>query len=117
VLYVINPSRRAVERTEVDGCAITEGPRCDWMLALNDSTSAEEFYVELKGRDVARGVEQLEATIPQLSVEPRIFPKRSFVVFTRNPMIGTDVQKNKVTFRKTFNSTFELVKNNSEILI
>ena len=51
-LYLLNPKRRNAEKIEVDGCAITEGPRCDWLVLLNDATSHEEIYVELKGSDV-----------------------------------------------------------------
>lgn len=33
-----------------------------------------------------------------------------FIVFSRNPMTGTDVQKYKVQFRQSFNSCFSLEK-------
>ena len=48
-LYLLNPAERQVEQIEVDGCAITEGKRCDWLVRLNDASSKEEIYAELRG--------------------------------------------------------------------
>src|SRR5438045_331972 len=84
--YLLNPSQRRVEQIVVDDCAIMAGQRCDWLIRLNDDTSKEEIYVELKGSDVYHAVEQLRSTIPQLSANSSKFKKRCFVVFTRNPM-------------------------------
>jgi hypothetical protein len=114
-LYLQNPEGRRVERVEVDGCAITQGPRCDWLLLLNDTTSREEIYVELKGRDVSHAVRQLQATVCALSTDRMCFPKRCFVVFTRNPMTGTDIQRYKVKFRSDFSAGLYLVKDNTEV--
>jgi hypothetical protein len=113
-LYLLNSTEREVEQIEVDGCAITEGKRCDWLIRLNDATSKEEIYVELKGSAVYHAVEQLRASIERLSADRTRFPKRCFIVFNRNPMIGTDVQKYKAQFRQTFKSGLELVKNKAE---
>ena len=63
----LNPTEREVEKIEVDGCVITEGIRCDWLVRLNDATSKEEIYVELKGSDVYHAVEQLQASVERLS--------------------------------------------------
>ena len=112
--YLLNPTEREVERIEVDGCAITEGKRCDWLVLLDDAISKEEIYVELKGSAVYHAVEQLRATIEKLSDNRAKISKRCFIVFHRNPMIGTDVQKYKAQFRQTFKSGLELVKDKSE---
>ena len=116
-LYLLNPTEREVEQIVVDGCAITEGQRCDWLLRLSDDTSREELYVDLKGSGVFYAVEQLQTTIPQLSADSAKFPKRCVVVFTRNPTTGTDIQKFKVQFRKTFNASFLVVKDQSRIAL
>src|SRR5947207_341279 len=83
-LYLLNPARRSAEKVEVDGCAITEGACCDWLVILNDAASHEEIYVELKGSDVYHAVEQLRATIDTLSSDHARLAKRCFIVFTRN---------------------------------
>jgi hypothetical protein len=100
----------------VDGCAITEGIRCDWLVLKNDRQPHEEIYVELKGSDVYHAVEQLKATIQKLSSDRTKIAKRCLVVFTRNPMTGTDVQKSKIAFKKDFNAVFEPVRDGAEIV-
>ena len=115
--YLLNPAERRVEQIEVDGCAITEGQRCDWLVRLDDAVSHEEIYVELKGSADYHAVDQLRATIKKLSADPAKFPKRCFIVFTRNPMLGTDVQKYKVHFFETFKASFDLVKDKKEVTL
>jgi hypothetical protein len=90
-LYLLNPMQRKVEQIEVDNCAITEGCRCDWLVRLDDATSREEIYVELKGSDILHAVDQLEATIKRLSVNAKHFPKRCLVASSRGTL-GTDIQ-------------------------
>jgi nucleotidyltransferase/DNA polymerase involved in DNA repair len=75
----------------------------------------QEIYVELKGSDIYHAVEQLEASIEKLSIDRARLDKRCLVVFNRNPMTGTDVQRNKVTFKKNYNAAFQLVPGGTEI--
>jgi len=112
--YLLNPTEREVEKIEVDGCVIMEGIRCDWLVRLNDATSKEEIYVELKGSDVYHAVEQLRTSVERLSADRAKYPKRCFIVFNRNPMIGTDLQKYKAQFWQKFKSGLELVKDGAE---
>jgi hypothetical protein len=114
-LYLLNPQERKVEKVEVDGCAITDGLRCDWLVLINDRKPHKEIYVELKGSKISHAVEQLEATINNLSANRTRLAKRCLVVFSRNPMTGTDVQKNKVKFLKNFNAVFQLVRDGTEV--
>jgi uncharacterized protein YjaZ len=85
--------------------------------SFRNTLSKEEIYVELKGSAVYRAVEQLRATIEKLSDDRAKRSKRCFIVFNRNPMIGTDVQKFKAQFRQTFKSGLELVKDQAEVLL
>ena len=112
-LYLLNPEKQRVEKIEVDGCAITQGLRCDWLVRVEDGK--EEIFVELKGSDVSRAIKQLTATIGRLSTDPTQLRKRCFVVFNRNPLTGTDVQKHKVRFLKSYNAAFRPVRNKTEI--
>lgn len=117
MLYLLNPMQRRVEKVQVDDCVITEGPRCDWLILTNDEVLKEEIYVELKGTDVYRGVEQLEVTINTLSSDRARQRKRCFIVFSRNPMTLTDSQRYKVRFQKNFNAEFNLVRNKTEAVL
>lgn len=114
-LYLVNDQEQRVEQIEVDGCAITEGRRCDWLVRLIEIPSKEEIFVELKGAGVSDAIEQLRESITKLSMQKNTHPKRAVIVFTRNPMSGTDVQNHQVKFLKEFRATLIMVRNNSEI--
>lgn len=100
-----NPERKEVKCILVDGCAITDGIRCDHLLIdANDS----EHFIELKGRDITHAVEQLESSIRQLSTNKGL--KYSFIVSTRCPLSGTDIQNFKKRFKQGYNSEL-IIKN------
>lgn len=54
-LHFINDSCRDVIKIRVDGCAITEGMRCDYLVLCNK----HEYFVELKGSDIGHAVDQI----------------------------------------------------------
>jgi hypothetical protein len=114
-LYLSNPEELEVEKIEVDGCAITEGLRCDWLVLINDRQPQEEIYVELKSSKIDHAVEQLEATIKKLSNNRVQVDKRCLIVSRRGPKIGTDVQKHIAKFRKKFNAAFQLVRDGDKV--
>jgi hypothetical protein len=114
-LYLENPRQIEVEQIEVDGCAITEGPRCDWLVRVIDDKPIEEIFVELKGAGVSPAIIQLRESITKLSVQKNTHQKRAVIVFTRNPMSGTDIQIQKVKFFKDFRASLVMVKNNQGI--
>ena len=112
---LLNPSGKEVEQIEVDGCAITDGLRCDWLVRVIGDATRKEVFIELKSSDVSRAIEQLRASIIQLSEQKSTHPKNAIIVFSRNPMDGTDVQNQKVKFLKEFNAAFKMVRDNSEM--
>ena len=104
-----------MEQVEVDACVITEGPRCDWLVRVDDAISKEEVYVELKGSDLRHAVAQLEATIDRLCAGGGRLRKRCYVVFSRNPLTGTDVQRYKARFHRRFGAVFNLERDRAEV--
>ncbi|OHB78858.1 MAG: hypothetical protein A2Z25_23750 [Planctomycetes bacterium RBG_16_55_9] len=97
-----NPRRSTVRRVVVDGCVITKGPRCDYLL-INDSSV--EHFVELKGSDVRHALAQLESSIRQVSADVREGQKKAFVISTRCPLASTEVQAQQFYFRKKYKTT------------
>lgn len=95
----LNPDQRKVKCILVDGCALTMGDRCDYLLV--DENGVEHF-IELKGCDVAHAVDQLESSIKQLSMNKG--RNYSFIVSTRCPLSGTDIQNFKKRFKQGYNS-------------
>jgi len=100
-----NPERKKVKCILVDGCAITDGNKCDHLLIDANDT---EHFIELKGCDILHAVEQLEASIKQLSTNRGI--KYSFVISTRCPLSGTDIQNFRKKFKQKYNSEL-IIKN------
>ncbi|KAA6328755.1 hypothetical protein EZS27_022380 [termite gut metagenome] len=100
-----NPERKEITCVQVDGCAIRDdGIRCDWMIISSDV----EHYIELKGCDVKHAIEQLKRSIQLLSNNPAKGIKFAFVVSTRCPLSGTDVQKMQWMFKKKFNADLSI---------
>jgi len=116
-LYLANPQEQNVEQIEVDGCAITEGRRCDWLVRLVDTPSKEEIFVELKGTGISDAIIQLRESITKLSVQKNNHPKRAVIVFSRNPMNLTDIQIQQVKFFREFRAKLIMAKHNQQILI
>ena len=100
--HFLNPDRKNVKCIEVDGCAIVEGNKCEHLLI--DSNNVE-YFIELKGRDLKHALEQLEASIQQLGENS---PRYAFVVSTRCPLTGTDIQNAKKNFKNNFGATLIL---------
>lgn len=88
IIRITNKNKRSLLRHKVDGCLITDGIKCDWMLI--DKETKTEVYIELKGSDIAHAVDQLCATVEQLGYGPS--KKWGYVICTRCPMSTTEVQ-------------------------
>lgn len=50
---------------QIDGVVIKEGRRCDKLILFESSDKGEwhEVFVELKGKDIAHAIDQIEATL------------------------------------------------------
>lgn len=101
VLRFHNSERRTYKRVLVDGCAITEGLKCDNLLTKQDGT--EERFVELKGTDIPHGLEQLKASIIILGEFPE--ERKAYLIFTACPTAAqTKLQIAKMEFKRRFNA-------------
>ena len=56
----INAGKRYVTHYKIDGVVIKEGNRCDYLLMNEEAQTA--YLIELKGSDLVKAAEQLEAT-------------------------------------------------------
>tara|TARA_R100000935_G_C2780916_1_gene141666 strand:- start:188 stop:595 length:408 start_codon:yes stop_codon:yes gene_type:complete len=97
-LIVKNDSQKDVLKVTVDGCEITSGIRCDYLMIVNE----KEYFIELKGQDVNHAIEQIEETIKSLSSDAKNSEKVSFIICTRSPLASTSIQNFQVKFRKKF---------------
>lgn len=98
---VLNPHRQTLDSVRVDGCAITSGIRCDFLIQ-----NGVQAFIELKGSDVKHAVEQLVRSMEKLAdKKKKMF---CFIVSTRCPLISTEIQKFKREFRKEWNADLQI---------
>lgn len=77
-----NRSSDALTKYRIDGCLIAdEGAKCDFLL-LN-CTKNESFFIELKGSDLIRAVEQIDRSIDLLLNSVNDFSINARIVLTR----------------------------------
>lgn len=108
----INRHQRRYIKVKVDGCAITQGVRCDNLLLSEDEQ--EERYVELKGAAIVHAIEQLEATIQTLGEYDR--NRHSYVICSKvMPKYRTDMQKWAKKFKEYYNSELVIQTTNHEV--
>lgn len=61
-----NDARKEVTGLRVDGCLITEGIKCDFLLLVCGKPRNNAYFVELEGADREHGYEQLLQSINKL---------------------------------------------------
>ena len=107
-----NPNRQICKCVQVDGCAITEGIRCDNMLTSHDERC--EYFVELKGTDVKHAIQQLRVSIQTLG---EFTDDRSAYVVSTNvaPALTTTIQRAKRDFRTKFQAELIIKEKQAEI--
>lgn len=99
---LLNPRKSLINVIRVDGCVIKNNIACDWLFVPENH--ALEYFIELKGSDVGRALEQLRSTIEMLSLEKRKLPKKCFVISARCPLVSTEVQIYASRFKKNYNA-------------
>ncbi|HEY3369960.1 MAG TPA: hypothetical protein VGK10_03875 [Prolixibacteraceae bacterium] len=110
----LNPAQKEIERVTVDGCALKNGMKCDFLL-IEDGGA--EHFVELKGCDIDHAIDQLVTTIKILSKCSRTYIKFAYIVSSRCPLSTTKIQGLQLRFKKDFNSKLIMRKLKCEILI
>lgn len=109
-----NPEKHPLKKITVDGCQIIENAKCDYLVIDH---SQNEYFVELKGKDLPHAVEQLEESIRRLSNMNAHTKKFALIVASRYPSNDTTIQRAKAIFKKKYKA--ELISKNvlMEILI
>ena len=107
-----NEARDEYEISEVDGCLVTEGIRCDNLVSRKDDHSV---LVELKGSDVSHACEQLFASVEHPTVAPLLKQNVGFLVIcSKYPRFDTFVRRAKERAMKQYRAGFHVVKNSGE---
>ena len=91
----------------VDGCQITDGARCDYLIKLEN----KEYFVELKGQDLRHAFTQLKNSITLLG-QCTCTDRSSYVISSRSPLASSEIQVARLRFLRSFKSDL-IVKNNN----
>ncbi len=103
-IIFINKSRKQVSKIHVDGCQITEGKRCDFLILYNHN----EHFIELKGSDIKHAIMQLSESIKILGSS--INKRYCYIISNRCPLSSAELQVHRLILKKNFNSDL-IVKN------
>lgn len=76
-----NRSLDKLTKYRVDGCLIIDGAKCDYLLLNCDKKKS--YFIELKGSDLIRAVEQIDRTIDLLKAMISDFSISARIVLTR----------------------------------
>ncbi len=107
VIEIPKESKENFCRIEIDGCFITHEnvEKCDFVFVrcANDDT----YYVELKGQKIKKAYSQITTTIKTHFPKPKdkIF---GFIVASRVPKAGQDINKLKKDFIKNYGQKLEI---------
>jgi len=105
-LTINNPAGRTVTKVKVDGCLSTiTGKRCDYLFEI-DRPIMHVIYLELKGHDIAKAYGQLKATVQHFKSIHKHCPKKEcYIVASRIPKAGPQIQQLKIQSLKDNNAT------------
>lgn len=114
-----NNSRLDVIEIRIDGCFITNDiPKCDFMLLVPSGYQYSENFIELKGANVLRAVEQISSTIDYLSnngIVHKTKLKAGYIACSRFPREDTTVQSLKIKMRRDYNLALTIKSQQIEI--
>jgi hypothetical protein len=66
-----NTSSKRICKIQIDGCAISNSSskKCDYLIVVCEPQGGDLYFIELKGKDLIRAVEQLTETIQHFKSE------------------------------------------------
>ena len=76
-----NDSEKLVAKYRVDGGLIEDGKKCDYLLL--DKNGSIAYFIELKGSDLIKAIEQIESTIPQIKGDIAEYKINARIVLTK----------------------------------
>ncbi|MFN4257428.1 MAG: hypothetical protein ACK4Q5_20705 [Saprospiraceae bacterium] len=98
-------------RVKIDGCVVpkeADVERCDYLF--HRCETGDVYFVELKGKDVEKGIAQIAASVAMLRPilqfgKEQIF---GFVIVSRNPIRSAEMQVLGNEFRKKIGAKLEV---------
>lgn len=114
----LNPERKPVVKTRVDGCLCVNVTACDWLVRSEDN---ETVLVELKGTDVDHAIKQIEETFQFLKTSERLGTKSGALIVCsrpfRHPSFTTKLQRARARLSATYRAPLHIVTGDREFHI
>lgn len=100
-LTLENRDRVESIKIHVDGCRVNdENIRCDYLHLAKGI----EMFIELKGQDVKHAMKQIVRTMELLSVNIQTQKKINYIICTKSPLAGPEIQIFKLEFKRKYNA-------------
>lgn len=108
----VNKKMDRIIKIDIKNCQLKneEGKKCDYLLLKNN----RETFVELKGKDIKKALEQLGVSIEKVSENPKKSDKSAIVVHSKNPYSATKIKEYKRIFKLKFNASLTVTKSNKQ---
>ncbi len=104
--------QKSITKIKVDGCQITEGLKCDYLIIYKNY----EYFVELKGHDLRHAFKQLIRTINLLG-DNNCIERYSYVISSRSPLTSAEIQNYRIKFKRKYKSNLIVKNNNHEVIL
>jgi len=106
-LRLKNPKKRKVRKIIVDNCVIKgDATRCDYVVEIPLDNIKVVLFIELKGKKVEDGIEQLEKTINHICFKDRynsVLKKIAYLIITKVKIPKSKEENFKEKFRNKYN--------------
>jgi len=110
-----NPRGKKCRKIKVDGCAITIGKKADWIF---ESLENDVIIIELKGKHVVHGAEQVIETAKKWKEQDRLKGKvAGLIIGHQCPGATTAMQIRKSKFATQFGGPIHVVNKNDQFEI
>jgi hypothetical protein len=111
-IVFLNPSHETFLKVRVDGCVVSDGRRADWVL----EQGRVAIIIELKGRDVEHGADQVYSTTHLwLRAEQRCEKVAGIIVARQYPKASTSIQRKQQAYARAFKAPLHVVNHNPEV--
>lgn len=107
-----NGGHECYRKIRIDGCAVIEGPRADWVIEKGDAA----VIIELKGRDVEYAANQINATATLWLKEKRCSRMAGLIVARQYPRASASMQLKQQTFARKFKGPLHVVCHNPVVI-
>lgn len=102
-----NYQKLEIECFHVDGCLITEGEKCDYLLIVAERN--RNVLIELKGKDVLKAISQIKTTFQRLNRSLNgIFYGRIVTTATYAPAMDSNEAKRLKILLKSTNGNLKI---------